>query len=143
MCRSVFDQTIFNLIDEIIIVLDSSKDKSGEILYDLQNKISKIKIIKVNFGSLSKSRNLGISTSNSKYIAILDGDDFWIKTKLEEQYNAIKDIDKEFGLIYTNYLDLSNEEINKAQKVSVRSFNKILDYQLIKYFCKDRVNQKS
>ena len=106
--RSVLDQTIFNLIEEIIVINDSSTDNSFKILKNLSNECSRLKIIQADFGSLSKARNLGIKLSKGKYIAILDGDDFWSKTKLENQLEKIKDIAEDYGLLYTNYIDFDD-----------------------------------
>ena len=135
--RSVLDQTIFNLIEEIIVINDSSTDNSFKILKNLSNECHRLKIIQADFGSLSKARNLGIKLSKGKYIAILDGDDFWSKTKLENQLEKIKDIAEDYGLLYTNYIDFDDNKLDEGKKISVRSFNKISNNQLIKYFCKD------
>ena len=92
--RSVFDQTIFNLIYEIIVINDSSTDNSKEILNSLKKECSILRIIDSNNKSLSKSRNQALSLSSGKYIAILDGDDFWLDTKLEKQFEIIEKLDK-------------------------------------------------
>ena len=102
--RSVFDQTIFNLIYEIIVINDSSTDNSKEILNNLKKECSILRIIDSNNKSLSKSRNQALSLSSGKYIAILDGDDFWLDTKLEKQFEIIEKLDKNYALVYTNFI---------------------------------------
>jgi glycosyltransferase involved in cell wall biosynthesis len=85
--ESVISQTYTNW--EYILVDDGSKDKSseiakgyaerypGKIFYfdheDHQNK------------GVCATRNLGISKANGEFIALLDGDDFWLPEKLEKQ----------------------------------------------------------
>ena len=57
---SIINQSYSEIIKEIIVIIDSSKDSSVEIVKSLKQKNSKLKMIEVNYGSLSKSRNHGI-----------------------------------------------------------------------------------
>ena len=135
--RSVFDQTIFNLIYEIIVINDSSTDNSKEILKRLKKECSILRIIDSNNRSLSKSRNQALSLSSGKFIAILDGDDFWLDSKLEKQFEIIEKLDKNYALIYTNFIHFKNDDLENITKVSVKSHNRNYKNQLIEYFCKD------
>ncbi len=134
--NSVLNQSGFELIYEIIVVVDASTDSSLKIIKNLSLKNSKIKIHEVNFSSLSKSRNYGVLCSSSKYLAFLDGDDYWSNNKLKKQINIFTNLDDEYALIYTNYNDFTDQKLNDFKKVSVKSFNKCRN-QLIKYFCND------
>jgi len=135
--RSVFDQTIFNLIYEIIVINDSSTDNSKEILNSLKKECSILRIIDSNNRSLSKSRNQALNLSNSTYIAILDGDDFWTKFKLENQLKTLKKLDDNYALVYTNFIDFTDGDFENIKKIKVRSLNDNSQNQLIEYFCKD------
>ena len=121
--RSVFDQTIFNLIYEIIVINDSSTDNSKEILNSLKKECSILRIIDSNNRSLSKSRNQALNLSNSTYIAILDGDDFWTKFKLENQLKTLKKLDDNYALVYTNFIDFTDGDFENIKKIKVRSLN--------------------
>lgn len=134
--NSVLNQSAFDLIYEIIVVIDTSTDSSLKIIKSLAQNNPKIKIYEVNYSSLSKSRNYGVYCSSSKYLAFLDGDDYWSTDKLKKQINAFTNLDDEYALIYTNYNDFSDQKLNDFKRVSVRSFNKCKN-QLTKYFCKD------
>jgi len=135
--ESILKQTIFNLISEIIVINDSSTDNSLKVLKKLQSKSSIIKIINSENKSLSKSRNQGLNLSKGKFIAILDGDDFWINTKLETQYEQIKKLDKDYVLIYSNFIHFKNNDLDNISRVTVKSHNKHINNQLIEYFCND------
>lgn len=133
--RSIINQSEFDKIIEIIVVNDSSEDNSEIILNKLADECHKIKIIKSNGRSLSRSRNLAIEHARGQYIAILDGDDYWAKNKIEIQIKAFSNLNEKYGLIYTNFIDLDEKKIQK--KITVNSFNLNLKNQLEKYFCID------
>ncbi len=81
---SVLNQTYKNF--EVILVDDSSEDKTLEIVKTYALKDDRIKYFMINHAGLpSVPRNFGISKSNSDLIAFLDGDDLWDKYKLQEQ----------------------------------------------------------
>lgn len=69
----------------------------------IQNfKNSKIKFFQLrNKGIIAKSRNFGIKKSEGEYLAFLDSDDFWIKSKLSFCHNIIKRYGNQ-KLIYHN-----------------------------------------
>ena len=78
---SIIKQTYTNW--EIIIVDYNSKDSTDEVVKRYLN--DRIKMIKVNNnGVIGASRNTGIQHSKGEWIALLDSDDFWYPTKLEE-----------------------------------------------------------
>lgn len=82
---SVLQQDYNNI--EIIVINDCSKDKSLDIIFDLQKKDKRIKVFEndINFGFV-KSLNIGTEKATGKYIARLDDDDLWIdKDKLKKQ----------------------------------------------------------
>ena len=79
--RSIQNQIMKDI--EILIVDDCSEDTSLSIIYQLQEKDKRIKVIKnkKNRGALY-SKSLGILKSNSKYVMILDSDDLFINEEL-------------------------------------------------------------
>jgi glycosyltransferase involved in cell wall biosynthesis len=73
---------------EIILVNDGSTDNSLEVLH--QFKDERIKIFNQKNQGASSARNLGVEKADSKWIALLDADDFWYADHLQELYNCIQ-----------------------------------------------------
>ena len=134
--KSVIAQSDYDSIDKIFIVDDGSTDETPQILKQLKLKFDKIKIITTDRVGISAARNIGIKSSKSKFIACLDGDDYWDKDKLKKQLKAF-DNDHLIGLVYSDYWDFTKSDASDATFVSVRSFNLNDKDQLSKYFLND------
>lgn len=72
--ESILNQTL--PVDEIILVDDGSKDRSGEIADEYAAKYNNIKVIHQENGGLSAARNTGIDAATKEYIAFVDSDDY-------------------------------------------------------------------
>lgn len=89
---TVLNQTVSPL--EIIVVNDGSKDKSLEVVRSFVHSLnvhSLIRVIDKENGGVSSARNTGILAAQGEYVALLDGDDLWEPTYLEEQIKLIQD----------------------------------------------------
>lgn len=86
---SVFSQTFTNF--EWIIADDCSTDNSREILFELEKKDSRVKVIylKKNGGPII-ARNSAIEIAKGRFVAFIDSDDLWLPQKLEKQLNLMK-----------------------------------------------------
>jgi len=80
-----------------IIVID---DASYEDSYKNATFEENVKVIRLNENSVSSKgyfsdsiRNIGILNSESKYVAFLDDDDYWLPNKLESQINKLESSD--------------------------------------------------
>jgi glycosyltransferase involved in cell wall biosynthesis len=105
--ESVINQTYENW--ELIIVDDGSTDNSKEIVKKYLS-CKRIQYIKheENQG-IPFARNTGIKASKGQYIALLDQDDLWISDKLKIQIDIFnKDEDKKIGLIFSDFLSMSD-----------------------------------
>jgi len=83
--QSVLDQNFSNF--EIIIVNDGSTDSSLSIISGFKDQ--RISIYSQENSGASNTRNNGISKANGQFIALLDGDDLWESSYLDEMYNTI------------------------------------------------------
>jgi glycosyltransferase involved in cell wall biosynthesis len=107
---SVFVQTYEDW--EIIFWEDkASEDNSGNIAKSYGNKLRYFKA-DVSL-PLYGARNLAMQKARGKYIAILDCDDMWLPTKLEEQISLFEK-DEEIGLVYSDTF-LFNEKGKKKR----------------------------
>ena len=86
--RSVEAQTTFDVVDEIIVVNDGSRDASGVVLDRLAGEIEKLRIIETPGLGQCAARNRAVREVRGEFIAFLDGDDFWTPEKLERQLPA-------------------------------------------------------
>lgn len=113
---SVFAQTYADW--EIIFWEDSaSKDNSEKIARGYGDKLryfrSDVSL------PLYGSRNLALQKARGKYIAILDCDDMWLPTKLEEQ-TALLDRDDGIGLVYSDSFRF-NEKGKQKRKFEINN----------------------
>ncbi len=85
--ESVRDQTYSHW--EMIIVDDGSDDNTEELIMQLNDdRIHYIKAGRSGIGG--KVKNTGIKKASGEFIAFVDSDDLWDKTKLEKQITALQ-----------------------------------------------------
>ena len=96
--RSVLDQTFKNF--ELIIVDDASNDNISEVVNGFKDDRIKYIHHDKNQGGPT-ARNTGIKAAKGAYIALLDDDDQWWPTKLEEQVNKFNEVSNKVGLVYS------------------------------------------
>lgn len=91
--HSVINQTYKSW--EMIIIDDNSIDKTLNIIKSYSKKDKRIKFISHNkrwgVKKLKDSYNQALKKSRGEIIAILEGDDFWPRDKLEKQIKVFKD----------------------------------------------------
>lgn len=75
---------------ELIIVDDASTDNTVDVVEQLQQSDSRIKLIRLeqNQGA-AIARNTAITAATGRYIAFLDCDDLWLPDKLTRQLEAM------------------------------------------------------
>jgi glycosyltransferase involved in cell wall biosynthesis len=134
--RSVEVQTIFESVDEIIVVNDGSRDGSEVVLDRLGGEIEKLRIIKTPGLGQSAARNRAVREARGEFIAILDGDDFWTPEKLERQLPAFAR-SEQIGLVYGDIVDFSREDATDGRVVTVRRFKPESAHQFRDYFVHD------
>ena len=103
---------------EGIIINDGSTDDSLSIIKEYAKKDSRFVVIdQQNMGiyNLHVIYNNALKISRGEYIAVLEGDDYWPKTKLSSQIKSFKDPD--VGLSWGNgiYVDVNGNEIYKVE----------------------------
>ena len=109
---------------KLFIIDDCSTDNSKKIIekYSSHKKINTI-YLKKNMG-VAFSRNLGMRTSNSKYISFIDSDDLWSDNKLKDQINFMEK--NSYFFTYTDYIPFfhkNNKIIYKKKINPPQSFN--------------------
>lgn len=93
---------------EWIAIDDCSSDGTLEILYNIAAYDERVKIIKNDENSgAAITRNKGIEQSKGEYLAFIDSDDYWHKSKLNEQLKFM--INNKVDFSFTAYQLVDNE----------------------------------
>ena len=87
-----------NVKFRLIVVDDASIDNTIKIIKSYNFKRIKFIINKKNKGikKLSDNYNKGLSLVKTKYVCIIEGDDFWHCDKLKYQINYLKNFDVDY-----------------------------------------------
>jgi glycosyltransferase involved in cell wall biosynthesis len=135
--NSALGQTYGNI--EVWVHDDGSTDKTTEVVSQLANTDGRIHLVSGNShsGLPSVARNAAASHANGKYLAFLDGDDIWTKTKLARQISILED-DSQVALVHSALLEfirrrvsingllhLSPPEIRRADCVELLERNRV------------------
>ena len=106
---SVVNQTM--PINEIIVADDGSTDGSREIISSLVSEYPQIRpIFRENNLGVAANRDLAIRAANGDLITTLDGDDFYLPEKIEQEFLAMQ---KSSNLIaYSSIMLVNNEQKN-------------------------------
>jgi glycosyltransferase involved in cell wall biosynthesis len=120
-------------VAEVVVVNDGSKDNSLHIITKLQDKDARVKIYhhsnQANKGR-SASRNLGIRKATCDYIAFLDSDDYYIKSRFKNDkklFSKCKDIDGVYNAIGAHFYREFNSE--EEQKLKLTTVSQIIKHQ--------------
>ena len=128
---------------ELIVINDGSKDNTAEILSELASLDNRIRFLENDKNSgASYTRNRAVALANGEWIAFLDSDDLWEKSKLEKQlilaekhpdmvvcYTAsafMDDDDKPYGYVMPaieqlNYKTLLRKNLMSCSSVMIRA----------------------
>ncbi|AAK80301.1 glycosyltransferase involved in cell wall biosynthesis [Clostridium acetobutylicum] len=112
--ESVLSQKV-NFNYEIVVCDDCSSDRTFNILQEYKSKLgSKLNLIR-NYKNLGITLNYknGFKNCKGEYIAVLEGDDYWIqKSKLKRQVSFLES-NRDCSLVFNKIvLDYGDEKIN-------------------------------
>ncbi len=109
---------------ECIIIDDGSTDQTWEILQDISQKYSNIKIFRQDNLGPNAARNYGIKKATGDFIAFLDSDDKWTKNKISNQILALAQNNAD--IVYSNYSIITDNQIKpgneKITKLDIYDF---------------------
>ncbi len=93
---------------EVVVSDDGSNDGTYDLINSYSFNYDLKYIYSENWGGPAKPRNLGLNSSNGKWICFLDSDDFWYCNKLEVLHKRIQIDSNNINFIYHHNLRLSN-----------------------------------
>lgn len=118
---------------EILVGDDGSKDNTVKILYDLKEKYSFIRVFAHENYGLSRNVYDLLMKAKGEYIAILEGDDYWIDDeKLEKQCEIIEKNNCIATACNSLKIDENGNQLglwNTRNKSKILSKKEILKYQ--------------
>lgn len=95
---------------EVLLVNDGSTDRSGTICDNLAEEFDNVRVIHKENGGVSSARNLGIASADTKYIAFLDCDDWWMPDFLDTDMVAEFEKENSADVYHFAYQEISNDE---------------------------------
>jgi teichuronic acid biosynthesis glycosyltransferase TuaG len=114
--KTVQDQTYVNW--ELIFVDDGSSDDSISIIKRYQKKEFRIKLLSMgkNTGA-ALARNKGTASAKGSFLAFLDADDLWDKTKLQKQLAFMRKNNYAFSFTGYEFTDVNGAASGKRVHV--------------------------
>ncbi|MDD5560597.1 MAG: glycosyltransferase [Candidatus Omnitrophica bacterium] len=144
--RSVQAQTYQNW--EMLVVDNRSTDRSRDVLKEIIQQDSRIRLIEsdYNSGGPARPRNIGIRNALGKYLAFLDSDDLWLPDKLKLGVDFLEN-NNDYFLVYSKCFIKTNGKISgiTPQKANAGNvFNRLyLELNFIACLTVMMVNQKN
>lgn len=134
--KSVLNQTYKTI--EVIVVDDNSDGdkfrKDTELLMKNFASNSRVSYLKHSINrNGSAARNTGVKYSKAKYIAFLDDDDYFLKTKIEKQVKLLEQqTDDNYGGVCCNRIAMYEEYIYDKNDIKINDNGNYLDSLLSK-----------
>lgn len=107
-------------VNRVLVVDDGSRDNSLTKIQEIADQDSLVEVLRKENGGACEARNHGIKRATAEWIAFLDGDDVWIKGKLEAQLDSLAKLQNPV-LSYTSLRRVYVDE------------NKVVDSQPVDY----------
>lgn len=120
--KSAFNQTLSMNLYEILVVDDGSIDGTKRILKSYEKKIRIVERFDV--GNV-KAINIGLNQAKGEYIILLDSDDTFEPTILEEMYTVLEK-DGEISFVYSDYFEYYEyKDIKKIVSLEKNIFDSV------------------
>jgi len=129
--NSVLSQTYRDF--ELIVIDDCSSDNTPGVLEDFRDERLKVIRNSSNKG-IAAVRNIGVTSSQGKYIAFLDDDDEWLPDKLEKQLKIMENGPESLGCVYSGRLTIGPDGREVVSTSIPRYRNKVLNELLLENF---------
>lgn len=107
--RSALAQTYPSL--DIVVVDDGSVDRTSEVLSGIRD--ARLRVLRTTGIGAGGARNIGIRATSGTYVALLDGDDLWDRTKIAAHVSVMAsspDVDLTF--CHSRFIDQDGAPIS-------------------------------
>lgn len=114
--ESILKQT-YNFY-ELILVIDGSLDKSGEICKLYKDRDSRVRIIEKENGGVSSARNTGIEYARGEYLLFVDADDYIKPSMIQKMIDSA--IKNDSDIVFCGFeVNGSNLVLNDTESLSI------------------------
>lgn len=123
------DSILVQTLNDIeIICVDSSTDGTTEVLYQYQNRDSRICIIEDLNSSYGHKLNVGIQQAKGEYIAIVESDDYIAEDMLEKLYDVVHKYSLDFAKSnYEGFIDIDDTRFfSPFERVKDCDYNRVI-----------------
>lgn len=142
--KSVYTQTAFDRVDNIIVVDDGSPLPAMtdvDSISDITALFEKVRVVKKANGGVSSARNAGLDVvpESSEYVAFLDPDDTWLPHHLEY---ALVALDSGSNFHFANFTQLGQTQgaFERTKQINITEHRQIASPNVF-WFDKDMIRQ--
>lgn len=135
--KSIQAQTFSDF--ELILVDDSSPDKSGQICDEAAKNDFRIKVLHMEKNrGICGARNAGLAAATGEYIAFCDDDDLYYPTLLEENYLLAQKYNADMVKFGRELIDILSDGQQRVGKTKINSLQIITNEELKNQYFKIR-----
>jgi glycosyltransferase involved in cell wall biosynthesis len=99
---------------EVIVVNDGSKDNTAEVVKSYGDSVM---LLDIPNGGACAARNKGAAIAKGNWLALCDGDDLWLPTKLEKQLRLANEA-SDISCVITDYADITDGVVSDRSHLS-------------------------
>lgn len=111
---------------EIILVDDGTQDASGQLIDQLAQQDSRIRVIHKENGGVSSARNRGLAVATGEYITFVDGDDYIARDYVSYLLDLAVSNQCDMAISRNNFTTLDSTQISKDHQ-SVCSAEQVIE----------------
>jgi len=119
-CTKFITQTLNTILGqtvrpaEVIVVNDGSTDNTASVVREFGASVT---LINTQNRGACAARNTGADAATGNWLAICDGDDLWLPTKLEKQLRLANEV-PDINCVITDYAEITDGDVSNRSHFS-------------------------
>jgi glycosyltransferase involved in cell wall biosynthesis len=109
---------------EVLVVNDGSTDGTLGVADEYAARDTRVRVYSTVNQGVAAARNHGISLAKGDFVAFVDADDLWHRTKIEKQLAKLRPLDPQWAAVYTLHrvIDQHDHVIKDGPTSTARGF---------------------